>query len=83
MVMNGRVSKTEYTLNQRKFKVTLNGADVDIQGERDGGLKGDGDNDFVAAPTINLTGNEDVFTVACCDNRIVFVESAYIVFIEH
>ena len=83
MVMNGRVSKTDYTLNQRKFKVTLNGAEVDVQGERDGGLKGDGDNDFVAAPSIQLTGNEDVFTVACCDNRIVFVESAYIVFIEH
>ena len=84
MVMNGRVSKTEYTLDQRKFKVTLNGETVDVQGaDRDGGLKGDGDNDFVAAPSINLTGNEDVFTVACCDNRIVFVESAYIVFIEH
>ena len=83
MIMNGRVSKTDYTLNDRKFKVTLNGAEVDVKGDRDGGLKGDGDNDFVAAPEIVLTGNEDVITVACPDNRIVFVESSYIVFAEH
>ena len=84
MVMNGRVSNDSYTLDKRKFKVTLNGASVDTQGsDRDGGLKADGDNDFVAAPSIQLTGNEDTFTVACCDNRIAFVESSYIVFIEH
>ena len=84
MVLNGRVSATDYTLDQRKFRVTLNGETVDVQGaNRDGGLKGDGDNDFVGAPTINLTGNEDVFTVACCDNRIVFTEGSYIIFIEH
>lgn len=83
MVMSGRVSNESYTLANRKLRVTLNGESVDIQGDRDGGLRADGDNDFVVAPSINLTGNEDTFTVACCDNRIAFVESSYIVFAEH
>ena len=84
MVLTGRVSAVDHTLDNRKFAVTLNGEACDTQGSnRDGGLKGDGDNDFVGVPTMTLTGNEDVITVTCCDNRIVFVESSYIVFIEH
>ncbi len=84
MVMNGRVSDSGLgkTLSERAFKVTLNGASVDIENTRSDVLTADGDNDFVAAPLINLTGNEDVITVACPNYRIIFVESAYIVFIE-
>ncbi len=84
LVMCGRVSKTDYTLDKRKLRITLNGASVDIQGsDRDGGLKADGDNDFVAAPSISLTGNEDVITITCCDNRIAFVTTSYLTFAEH
>ena len=84
LVMSGRVSDASKTLDKRKLRITLNGTNVDIQGaDRDGGLKADGDNDFVAAPALNLTGNEDVITVTCCDNRIAFVASSYLVFIEH
>ena len=83
MVMNGKVSSEGKTLNERSFAITINGASADTQGNREAGLKGDGNNDFVAVPAIALTGNEDVITVACPDNRIVFNENAYIVFIEH
>ena len=84
MVMNGRVSDSGLgkTLSERAFKVTLNGASVDIENTRSDVLTADGDNDFVAAPLINLTGGDDVITVACPNYRIIFVESAYIVFIE-
>ena len=83
MIMNGRVSDDTKTLNERSFKVTLNGANVDVQGDRKADLTTDGDNDFVAAPSINLTGNEDVITVACPDYRIKFLTSSYITFAEH
>ena len=84
MIMNGRVSDDTKKLSERGITVTLNGATVDIDGaNRDGGLSGQGDNDFVMCPTINLTGNEDVITVACKNYRIVFNLEAYVVFAEH
>ena len=84
MVMNGRVSDASYKLSQRGITVKLNGVEVDIDGaNRDGGLNGAGDNDFVMCPTINLTGNEDTITVACKNYRIAFNQDAYLVFSEH
>ena len=85
LVMNGRVSDSGLgkTLSERAFKVTLNGASVDIENTVTDVLTADGDNDFVAAPTINLTGNEDTVTIACPNYRIVFTEGSYLTFIEH
>ena len=84
MIMNGRVSDASKKLSERGITVKLNGATVDIQGSnRDGGLNGTGDNDFVMCPSIQLTGNEDVIEVACKNYRIQFNQSAYLVFAEH
>ena len=85
LVMNGRVSNSGLgkTLSERAFKVTLNGASVDIENTQTDVLTADGDNDFVAAPTINLTGNEDTVTIACPNYRIVFTDGSYLMFIEH
>ena len=85
LVLNGRVSQSGLgmTLSERAFKVTLNGASVDIENTQTDVLTADGDNDFVAAPTINLTGNEDTITIACPNYRIVFTDGSYLMFIEH
>ena len=85
LVMNGRVSNSGLgmKLSERSFKVTLNGASVDIENTQTNVLTADGDNDFVAAPTINLTGNEDVVTIACPNYRIVFTDGSFLTFIEH
>ncbi len=84
MVMNGRVSDSSYMLGKRGITVTVNGQAVAIDGDnRDGGLVGTGDNDFVIAPSVTLTGNEDTITVACRYYRIQFNQSAYLVFAEH
>ena len=85
LVMNGRVSQSGLgmKLSERAFKVTLNGASVAIEDTQTNVLTADGDNDFVAAPTINLTGNEDTVTIACPNYRIVFTDGSYLTFIEH
>ena len=86
MVMNGRVSDASKKLSERGITVKLNGVEVSIDGaNRDGGLNGAGDNDFVMCPSINLTGNEDTITVACKNYRIAFnlSQTSYLVFAEH
>ena len=85
LVMNGRVSDSGLgkTLSERAFKVILNGNNVDIENTRTNVLTADGDNDFVAAPSINLTGNEDTIRIACPNYRIVFTDGSYLTFIEH
>ena len=86
MIMNGRVSDASKKLSERGITVKLNGVAVNIDGaNRDGGLNGAGDNDFVMCPSINLTGNEDTITVACKNYRIAFNLSStcYLVFAEH
>ena len=85
LVMNGRVSDSGLgkTLSERSFKVILNGENVAIENTRTDVLTADGDNDFVAAPTINLTGNEDTVRIACSGYRIVFTDGSYLTFIEH
>ena len=84
MIMNGRVSDASYMLGKRGITITVNGATVDIDGDnRDGGLNGAGDNDFVIAPSVQLTGNEDTITVACRYYRIAFNLSSYVTFAEH
>ncbi|MBQ6730503.1 MAG: tyrosine-protein phosphatase [Bacilli bacterium] len=86
MVMNGRVSDASKKLSERGITIKLNGVEVSIDGaNRDGGLNGAGDNDFVMCPSINLTGNEDTITVACKNYRIAFnlSSTSYLVFAEH
>lgn len=84
MVMCGRVSDSSYMLGKRGITITVNGTAVDIEGDnRDGGLNGTGDNEFVIAPSVQLTGNEDTITVACRYYRIAFALSTYVTFAEH
>ncbi len=83
LVMNGRVSDASKTLNERHLKVNINGTDVNIEGDRTAGLGNQGDNDFVAAPSVTLTGNEDIIKISCPDYRISFNLSSYLLFAEH
>ena len=84
MIMCGRVSNSSYMLSKRGIKVTLNGESVSIDGEnRDGGLNGTGDNEFVVCPAMDLTGNEDTITITCRYYRIAFALDAYVTFAEH
>ena len=83
MIMKGKCSSsaTEKTLAERNFTVTLNGRAVDIQNNRIAVTASTAE--FVAAPTLELTGNEDVIKITCSDYRIVFDTSSYIVFAEY
>ena len=87
MIMSGRVTDESKKLSERSIAITLNGANVTIDfGTRDGGLNGRGDNEFVICPTIHLTGNEDVITVACSSAAalgIGFAQDAWVTFAEH
>ena len=82
MIMRGKSSSSgaEKTLSERNFTVKLNGQTVDIQNSRIAVTTTNGD--FVAAPTINLTGNEDIIKITCSDYRIVFDTSSFIIFAE-
>ena len=83
MIMKGKCSSsgTEKTLSERNFTVKLNGSTVDIQNSRIAVTTTT--KDFVAAPAISLTGNEDTIKITCSDYRIVFDTSSYIVFAEY
>ena len=84
LIMSGRVDDETKKLSERGIVITLNGSAVSIDfGNRDGGLNGRGDNEFVICPTIHLTGNEDTITVACSANRIAFAQDAWVTFAEH
>ena len=84
MIMCGRVVDESKKLNQRGIAITINGESVNINfGNRDGGLNGRGDNEFVICPTIHLTGQEDTITVACSQNGIGFAQDAWVTFAEH
>ena len=83
MVLRGKSKSdaVEKTLSERSFTVKLNGTEVDVQGSR--APLGTDQTDFVGAPTINLTGNEDTIKITCCDYRIQFDVSGFIIFAEH
>ena len=84
LIMSGRVDDETKKLSERGIVITLNGSAISIDfGNRDGGLNGRGDNEFVICPTIHLTGNEDTITVACSANRIAFAQDAWVTFAEH
>ena len=84
MIMCGRVDDASKKLSERGISISLNGSSVTIDfGNRDGGLNGTGDNEFVICPTIHLTGNEDTIVVACKYYRIAFAQDAWVTFAEH
>ena len=82
MIMRGKGSSSGdgKTLAERNFTVKLNGVAVDIQNSRAPITTSTAD--FVAAPTINLTGGEDVIKITCSDYRIQFDVNSYIIFAE-
>ena len=82
MVMTGKskADALERTLEGRAFTVKLNGETVDIKGDR--APLQDTDTVFVAAPTVALTGNEDKIEVSCCNYRIQFSVTSFILFNE-
>lgn len=83
LVMRGKCSSsaTERTLSERHFTVTLNGEAVDVVSDRVS-LTTD-TADFVGAPTVNLTGQEDTIKITCPDYRIVFDVNSFLIFSEH
>ena len=85
MIMRAKSSTSnnalEKTLGDRYFTVTLNGQAVDIGDDRVPLTAETAD--FVAAPTMHLTGNEDTFTFTAPDYRPVFDLQSYIIFAEH
>ena len=83
MIMRGKSSSnaTEKTLNERAFHVKLNGSEVETEGDR--APLTASDTDFVACPTINLTGAEDIIDITASDYRIQFDVAGFITFAEH
>ena len=83
MVMTAKTSSSGEgkTLDERSVTVKLNGTEIDIQASRDC-LTTDFAQ-FVIAPTINLTGNEDTIAITACDYRPVFDMTSYVIFAEH
>ena len=84
LVMTGKckTDATDYTLSQRAFAVTLNGAEVDVAAEDRIAVTTEAA-PFVAAPRMTLRGTEeDVITVTCTDYRIQFDVTSFLVFQE-
>ena len=83
MIMTAKTSSSGEgkTLDERSVTVKLNGTEIDIQASRDC-LTTDFAQ-FVIAPTINLTGNEDTIAITACDYRPVFDMTSYVIFSEH
>ncbi len=83
MVMTAKSSDTGVgkTLGDRSVTVRLNGTAVDIDGTRDPLTTEMAQ--FVVAPTIHLTGNEDTIEITACDYRPVFDTASFVIFAEH
>ena len=83
MVMTAKSSDTGVgkTLGDRSVTVRLNGAAVDIDDTRDPLTTEMAQ--FVVAPTIHLTGNEDTIEITACDYRPVFDTASFVIFAEH
>ena len=85
LVMRGKASSSHLTetLDDRAFYVRLNGVGVNVEGNRAPFAGGSETIDFVAAPTITLTGNEDAIMIGCSDYRVIFDVASYLIFAEH
>ena len=84
MIMRGKSKDDalEKTLDERSFDVKLNGVSQDVASSRVVFTTTD-QTDFVAVPTINLTGQEDTIKVRSPDFRIQFDTASFIIFSEH
>ena len=82
MVMRGKSKSDalEKTLNDRAFDVKLNGTSQDTKGDR--APLTDSNSDFVAVPTLALTGQEDTIDITASDYRIQFDVASFIIFNE-
>ena len=85
MVMNGKCSSGDgesKTLDQRAFMVKLNGTEVNVEADRNPMTTSLAD--FVAVPTLTLSGpeQEDIIAVSCSDYRIKFGTSSFVLFNE-
>ena len=84
MVMRGKSSTSNdalsKTLGDRSFDVKLNGTSVDVKANRV--PLTDSQAEFVAVPTINLTGQEDTIDVTASDYRIQFDRAGFVLFQE-
>lgn len=84
LVLRGKGSSSGdgKTLNDRAFAVKVNGQDVEIEGDREP-INSTAHTDFVAAPTLALSGvEEDVVAISCSDYRIKFDTASFVLFNE-
>ena len=84
LVLRGKGSSSGdgKTLNDRAFAVKVNGQDVEIEGDREP-INSTAHTDFVAAPTLALSGvEEDVVSISCSDYRIKFDTASFVLFNE-
>ena len=85
MVMNGKCSSGDgevKTLDERAFMIKVNGESVDVEADRNPMTTSLAD--FVAAPTLALSGpeQEDIIAVSCSDYRIKFGPTSFVLFNE-
>ena len=84
LVLRGKGSSSGdgKTLDDRAFAVKVNGQDVEIEGDREP-INSTAHTDFVAAPTLALSGvEEDVVAISCSDYRIKFDTASFVLFNE-
>ena len=83
MIMTAKSSSSGdgKTMSERYFTCKLNGAAVDVGDDR-APLTTEMAQ-FVVAPTIHLTGNEDTIEITAADYRPVFDTSSFVIFSEH
>ena len=84
LVLRGKGSSSGdgKTLDDRAFAVKVNGQDVEIEGDREP-INSTAHTDFVAAPTLALSGvEEDVVAISCSDYRIKFDTTSFVLFNE-
>lgn len=85
MVMNGKCSSGDgevKTLDERAFMIKVNGQSIDVEADRNPMTTSLAD--FVAAPTLALSGpeQEDVIAISCSDYRIKFGPTSFVLFNE-
>ena len=83
MIMTAKSSSSGdgKTMSERYFTCKLNGTAVDVGDDR-APLTTEMAQ-FVVAPTIHLTGNEDTIEITAADYRPVFDTASFVIFSEH
>ena len=71
----------ERKFTNRGLTVKINGESADIEGDRQPLTTAD--TDFVFAPSVNLTGEEDTIVITACYYRVQFDVASYLIFAEH